>query len=123
MMAATFAVFEWVLARGAGIDAARTAAVNMLVVGELVYLFNVRHFAATAFHRRLFTGNPVALWMAVLLVGLQLAFTYAPPLQRVFHTVALDATTWGMIVALGAAKFVAVELEKAVLRRLNIRSM
>nr|HQU90347.1 HAD-IC family P-type ATPase [Denitromonas sp.] len=123
MMAATFAVFEWVLARGAGIDAARTAAVNMLVMGELVYLFNVRHFTATAFHRRILTGNPVALWMVGLLVGLQLVFTYTPPMQQIFHTVALDAATWGVIIALGAAKFLAVEAEKAVLRRLNIRSM
>jgi hypothetical protein len=41
----------------------------------------------------------------------------------VFQTVALDAATWGAILALGAAKFLAVEAEKAVLRRLNIRSM
>ncbi|TVO59030.1 cation-translocating P-type ATPase [Denitromonas halophila] len=123
MMAATFAVFEWVLTRGAGLDAARTAAVNMLVVGELVYLFNVRHFTASAFSREILTGNPVAVWMSALLIGFQLVFTYTPPMQQIFHSVALDAATWGVILALGAAKFLAVEAEKAVLRRLNIRSM
>ena len=119
----TFGVFEWVLMRGGSLEAARTAAVNMLVVGELVYLFNVRHFTASAFSREILTGNPVALWMSLVLVGFQLVFTYAPPMQQVFQTVALDAATWGVILALGAAKFLAVEAEKAVLRRLNIRSM
>jgi len=44
MIAVTFAVFEWELMRGNSIEVARTAAVNMLVIGELVYLFNVRFF-------------------------------------------------------------------------------
>ena len=52
MIAVTFAVFEWELARGSSLETARTAAVNMLVVGELVYLFNVRHFTASAFTPR-----------------------------------------------------------------------
>ena len=123
MVLVTFGVFEWVLMRGGSLEAARTAAVNMLVVGELVYLFNVRHFTASAFSREILTGNPVALWMSLVLVAFQLVFTYAPPMQQVFQTVALDAATWGVILALGAAKFLAVEAEKAVLRRLNIRSM
>ena len=46
MVAVTFVVFEWELARGSSLEVARTAAVNMLVMGEMVYLFNVRHFTA-----------------------------------------------------------------------------
>ncbi|MDO8441650.1 MAG: cation-transporting P-type ATPase [Polaromonas sp.] len=123
MIAVTFAVFEWELARGSSIEVARTAAVNMLVVGELVYLFNVRHFTASAFTRDILTGNPVAFWMSVLLIVFQLLFTYAPPMQQVFQTAALDATSWLLILALGLTKFLAVEAEKAVLRRLHVRSM
>ncbi len=123
MVAVTFAVFEWELARGSRIEVARTAAVNMLAFGELVYLFNVRHFTAHAFTRDIFTGNPVALGVSLLLVCFQLLFTYAPPMQQVFHTAALDATSWLVIFVLGLAKFLAVEAEKAVLRRLGVRSM
>jgi len=123
MVAVTMAVFEWDLARGSSVEHARTAAVNMLVVGELVYLFNVRHFTASAFTRDILTGNPVALWMGVLLVGLQLAFTYAPPLQALFQTTALDAMAWAVILGLGVLKFLAVEAEKAVLRRLGVTRM
>jgi magnesium-transporting ATPase (P-type) len=120
MVAFTFGVFEWELARGSSLELARTAAVNMLVVGELVYLFNVRHFTSSAFARGILTDNPVALWMSLLLIGLQLLFTYAPPFQHLFQTVALDAVSWAVILGLGGLKFLAVEAEKAVLRRINI---
>ncbi|HUM98929.1 MAG: HAD-IC family P-type ATPase [Halothiobacillaceae bacterium] len=118
----TFAVFQWELARGSSIEIARTAAVNMLVFGELVYLFNVRNFTAHAFTRTIFSGNRVALAMSLLLIGLQLLFTYAPPLQQVFHTAALDLTSWLVIFALGFAKFLAVEAEKTVLRHCKVPS-
>ena len=123
MIAVTFTVFEWELARGSSIEMARTAAVNMLVMGELVYLFHVRHFTASAFARETITGNPVAVGVSALLVVFQLLFTYAPPLQQVFHTVALDAASWLLILALGLLKFLAVEAEKAVLRHFQVRSM
>ncbi|MDP1708074.1 MAG: cation-transporting P-type ATPase [Gammaproteobacteria bacterium] len=123
MIAVTFTVFEWELARGSSLEVARTAAVNMLVVGELVYLFNVRHFTATAFTRDILTANPVAFWMSVLLIAFQLLFTYTPPMQQVFHTAALDTTSWLIILALGLGKFLAVEAEKAVLRRLRVEHM
>jgi magnesium-transporting ATPase (P-type) len=123
MIAVTFIVFEWELARGNSIDIARTAAVNMLVVGELVYLFNVRHFTASAFARDLFTGNPVALWVSALLIVFQLLFTYAPPMQRLFASAPLDLSSWSMIIALGLAKFLAVEAEKALWRARKVTRM
>jgi magnesium-transporting ATPase (P-type) len=123
MIAVTFAVFEWEIARGSSLEVARTAAVNMLVLGELVYLFNVRHFTASAFTRDILTGNKIALWMCALLIAFQLLLTYAPPMQQVFQTAALDAASWLVILTLGLVKFLAVEMEKFVLRRLHVRSM
>jgi magnesium-transporting ATPase (P-type) len=123
MMGMAFWVFEWEMARGQSLDAARTAAVNMLVVGELVYLFNSRHFVAHSLARDTLTANPVALWASVGLVGLQLAFTYAPPLQFVFKTVALDGAAWALILGLGVVKFLAVEAEKAVLRHFGVQRL
>ncbi len=123
MIAVTFAVFQWELARGGSIDLARTAAVNMLVVGELVYLFNVRRFTATAFRRDIFSGNPVAIWMTLLLIVFQILFTYAPPMQALFQTVPLDMTSWWIILGLGLVKFIAVEAEKTVLRHFGVQNM
>jgi magnesium-transporting ATPase (P-type) len=123
MIGVTFAVYEWELARGSSIETARTAAVNMLVVGELMYLFNVRRFVDHAFARDTLYGNPVAFWASVGLAGLQLAFTYAPPMQHLFRTAPLDAASWTVILALGVAKFTAVEAEKWLQRRLGVQRM
>ena len=120
MVAATFFVFEWELARTGSLETARTAAVNMLVFGELVYLFNCRHFVASALNWTGMTGNRIALWVSLALIVMQLAFTYEPTMQKLFHTTALDARAWTLILGLSLAKFFAVEAEKAVLRRVGV---
>ena len=123
IIAATFWVFHWELARGSTLETARTAAVNALVACELFYLFNVRHFTRHAWRLETLTGNPVTLLVAGLLLLVQLAFTYAPPLQALFRTTALDAASWGMVLAMGAATFLLVELEKALLRGGGVRRL
>lgn len=123
MIVLTFAVFEWELMRGQSLEVARTAAVNMLVFGELVYLFNVRQFTAPTLRRQTLYGNPVAFWASLILIGLQLLFTYAPPMQAVFHTRGLDLAAWGLILGLSVIAFFAVAIEKRVLRGLGIERM
>ncbi len=118
-----FGMFEWELARGHSLAVARTAAVNMLAFGEMAYLFHVRTYTASALHRTLLHGNPVALAVSALLVLLQLAFTYAPPMQSLLASAALDASSWGMIAALSLAVFAAVEIEKWIWRRLGLHRM
>jgi magnesium-transporting ATPase (P-type) len=123
MTVITLAAFEWELARGSGVDEARTTAVNVLVVAELLYLFNVRHFTQSALNLSAFTGNRVALGVSALLVVLQLAFTYAPVMQQVFHTAALDWASWAVIIGLSVAKFLAVEAEKAFWRSRGVQRL
>jgi magnesium-transporting ATPase (P-type) len=118
--AATFAVFEWELGGGASLEQARTAAVDMLVLAQIVYLFNSRRYVAGSFTRDALAGNPIALWAALGLVALQLAFTYVPVMQALFHTAAIGTDVWLRMAALALAVFVAVEIEKALLRRLGI---
>lgn len=120
MIAVAFGIFEWELSRGNSIDLARTSAVNMLVVGELVYLFNVRYFTASSLRADILTDNKVALWVSMALIGFQLLFTYAPPMQQLFASVSLDWVSWAMIIALALLKFLAVEVEKAVWRHLKV---
>jgi magnesium-transporting ATPase (P-type) len=119
----TLAAFEWELSRGSSIEAARTMAVNVLVFAEILYLFNVRHFTKSALNVEAFTGNRIAIIVTGLLILLQLAFTYAPPLQQVFATEGLGFASWAVIVGLAAAKFLAVEAEKAFWRRRGIRRL
>jgi magnesium-transporting ATPase (P-type) len=123
MVAVTFSVFEWELSRGSSLEMARTAAVNMLVVSELFYLFHARHFTRSAFRLETFTGNPVAVGVSLLMVAVQLLFTYAPFMQAVFQTRALGLSSWAVIGALACALFLVIELEKALLRWFGVRRM
>src|SRR3990167_8573926 len=123
MVAATFVVYGWELPRAPPTEGAPTAVVNMLVMSEIFYLFNVRHFTASAFRWETLAGNRIAVWACVITLGLQALFTDAPPMQALFGTAPLDAWSWLLITALASAKFVVVEIEKAVLRRLGVRRM
>jgi hypothetical protein len=58
--------------------------------------------------------------MCLVLIVFQGLFTYAPPLQKIFATTPLDMTSWLVILGLGLFKFLAVEAEKGLLRRLKI---
>ncbi len=113
----TFWMFQWELGRGVTLEEARTAAVNTLVLAQLVYLFNSRRFVAPALARGGLAGNPVALWAALALVLLQMAFTYLPLMQRLFHTTSIGPEVWLRMALLAAGVFLLVEAEKALLRR------
>lgn len=117
MVAATFAVFHWELQRGSGLEVARTAAVNTIVACEMFYLLNVRRHLDHALRLETLIGNRVALLVLGVLVALQLLFTYAPPMQALFQSAALDVASWSAIALAGSGLFLAVEFEKAWLRR------
>ncbi len=101
---------------GSSVATARTAAVNALVVGEIFYLFNSRFIHASALSGRGFFGNRY-VWLAIgVMAILQLAFTYAPVMQALFETTAIDLEAWQRIFAFGLLLFLVVELEKGVVR-------
>ena len=102
---------------------ARTVAVNILVAGQLVCHVNVRDFTARSFARDALHGNRVVLRASLILIGLQLAFTCAPPKQRLFKTGAVDAVSWPLILLPGAALFAAVEADKWLQRRRGVHHM
>lgn len=115
------ALFLWEIARGTSLEMARTVAVNALVMGEIVYLFNCRYLLAPVRTWQGFTGNPYVLLSIGVLALIQLAFTYVPFMQALFGVVALDAAAWGSIVGFGVLLFVAVELEKMAIRMFDRR--
>jgi len=123
MVGFTFGIFEWTLARGLSLEQARTAAVNAMVFCELGYLFQARHFTRSALRLETLTGNPVALWVSAALVGFQLLFTNAAPLQLFFRTAAIDGLTWAVILGLGLLTFSLVEGEKALWRAFGFYRM
>jgi magnesium-transporting ATPase (P-type) len=122
LMATTLGVFWWQIGVGASIEQARTAAVAMLVVAEVWYLFNTRRFTQSGFTVETFLGNTMALIAVGVLLALQLAFTYAPFMNDLFGTQPLTAEIWGVTIVLGATLFAVVEGEKWLWRKRGVNS-
>jgi magnesium-transporting ATPase (P-type) len=123
MVVITLIAFEWELARGSSIEVARTTAVNMLVFAELTYLFHVRHFTKSSLNLKTFTENKVAVRVSIILIIMQVSFTYLPFFNSIFSTAPLDLNSWILIISLGLAKFLAIEIEKIFWRRSGIERM
>jgi len=111
MLAGAYGVFLWELQRTESIEAARTAAVNVFVMVELFYLFNCRSLEHTMFRVGVFS-NPWVLWGSLTMIGLQLLLTYAPAMNRLFHTAPIDGAAWGLSLAAGSLVYGAVGVEK-----------
>jgi len=121
LVAASYGLYLLELSAGGDLDRARTIAVNALVAGEAFYLFNCRHLREPVLSLEGLTGNRWVLVSVGVLVMLQLAFTYAPPMQLLFGTVALAADDWLRIIGAGFAILLVVEADKAVVRRRRLR--
>ena len=117
LVIASFGFFRLHEVLGDPPEVASTMAVNALVLGEIAFLFNARSLSASVLNRAgLFGSRPV--WISVaLMLALQMAFTYAPPLQRLFGTAPIGWADWARMAAAAAAVFLLVEAEKAVTRR------
>nr|WP_179408499.1 HAD-IC family P-type ATPase [Novosphingobium marinum] len=102
---------------GASVEKARTMVVNMLVVAEIAYLFNVRflHMRSLTLKGALGT-RPVLVALAIVIVA-QIAFTYLPLMQIVFETEALTITEGAIIVLIGFGLLLLLEAEKRFTRR------
>jgi magnesium-transporting ATPase (P-type) len=115
MVAAALGVFLYESGRGHSIEAARTAAVNALVATEICYVFSSRFLVAPVLSLRGFFGNRV-VWLTVgVLVLLQLLFTHWAPMHRLFGTAHIELRTWLLVLGIGAAAFLLVEAEKALI--------
>jgi magnesium-transporting ATPase (P-type) len=116
---ATIAVFLIERRLGMPVELARTLAVNTLVCGQAFYLFNSRFLRESSLSfTRLFTNRVV--WLAVgVLAVLQLVFVYAPFMQTLFGSTALELRHWIIPLSIGLAVFLLVEAEKALFRRIG----
>jgi magnesium-transporting ATPase (P-type) len=112
MVAGAFWLFNWELTQaGDTLAEARTAVVNVIVLVELVYLFNCRSLQRPCFAVH-FLGNGWAFAGATVMFGAQLLFTYTPLMNRLFHTAPIGSDSWWRIFAVAGAVFGVVEFEK-----------
>jgi len=83
---------------------------------EVFYLFNCRSLSQSMVHVGLFS-NPWVLAGVVVMVLLQLLFTYAPFMNRLFETAPIDLVDWARVLGVSVLTYWVVELEKSLRRR------
>ncbi len=116
LLVGAFGLFEYEHSNGADIREARTVAVNMLVMGELFYLFNCRSLTKSVFEVGFFSN----LWVfagAGFMFFLQLVFTYIPFMNKAFHSSPINLDAWGRIMAASVLIMLVVGMEKWIVRR------
>ncbi len=116
LLIGAFGLFELALSQGVSEEVARTIAVNVFVFGELFYLFNCRSLTRSMFAVGLLT-NRWLLGGVAIMIALQLAFTYVPLMNTIFHSAPIDAVWWLSILGVGLAIYLIVEAEKWLRRR------
>ena len=112
LVAGVWWLFDWERSNGAGLDAARTSALNVMVVVEAFYLFSCRSLRRPAWR----VGPLSNRWLLAGL-GAQAAITYLPALNGIFGTVPISGAAWLRILAVAAVAAVVVAVDKAVRRQ------
>ncbi len=115
VVASTGILFWWERGSGLSEAQARTAAVNLLILVEILCLLSYRteRFALqwSVLRKNIWMLAGIAVQLLI-----QGAFTYWPPLAAAFGAAAVPFPTWLKILAVGFLTGGAVELEKHLLR-------
>jgi magnesium-transporting ATPase (P-type) len=119
LLAYTLCAFFWIKSQGASDQMARTVAVNAITIGQVFYLLNSRFLLDSSLSFKAHLGNKYLPHGIGAVVLLQLLFTYAPPLQRLFDTEAIPLGVWPWLVAGGLVFFLVVEAEKLTIRSVD----
>ncbi len=116
LLLGTFGLFVWEREQGASVELARTVAVNTLVMFEVFYLFNTRYLRRSVLNKEGMLGSRPILIAVAIVIGFQLAFTYAPPVQILFDTRPVSFLSWCMTVLVASTVLFLVEVEKWISR-------
>ena len=114
----TLAMNLYLLDKGIGQGLVKTITLQTIVFAQMFHLFNSRSIRGFAFGRDFFANKAVFL-VSIAMILLQLSITYLPFMNSVFGTEPLSLSDWKYPLSLGAIVFVAVEIEKAVMRTLD----
>jgi Ca2+-transporting ATPase len=101
------------MARGGNVDLARTLAVNLLIFGELFYLFNCRSLTRSIHHLGFFS-NPWVWGGVIAMTGLQIVYTYIPIFNRVFGSHPMSVGDWALVLGFSLVISLVVAGEKAI---------
>lgn len=117
MFLASLVVFRYKEAQGASIEEVRTSVVATIVLVEAFYVLNCRSLERSIRDVGLFT-NPAIYAGIVVVIALQVAFTYLPVMNTLFDSTPIGLTDW-----MGAALVASLILPIVALeKRLRLRA-
>jgi Ca2+-transporting ATPase len=111
MLVGGFGLFEVAEWRGLEVERARTIAVNTFIFIEIVYLFNSRSLHHSAI-RIGFFSNPWVFAGTVVMIVLQLMYTYLPIANYIFQSAPITWGDWLQILIYAMVVYGLVELQK-----------
>ena len=111
---AVFGIFSYAVDRGYPIELAQTLSLNTLVVLEIFHLFFIRNIHGTSLTWKAVRGTKVVWGVVLVVAAAQFAVTYLPPLQAVLGTRPVSFADGVLVVAVGAAFFALIEIEKQI---------
>ncbi len=115
LLIGSFGLFKLALYQGAAEAEARTIAVNVFAVGQAFYLLNCRSMRFSMFRLGVFSNPWIWIGIAAMTVA-QLLFTYAPFMNRLFHTAPIDGMDWVYIIGVGLIIYFITAAEKGIRR-------
>ncbi|MBU1863422.1 MAG: cation-transporting P-type ATPase [Candidatus Omnitrophica bacterium] len=113
LVAGVFSFFMYERNNGATLEQARTVAVNVLVFGELFYLFNCRSLTRSIFSLGIFFNKWILFGVSIMII-LQVLFTYLPVMNLFFHSAPIDIYSWMRILLVAFLLYISVGIEKKV---------
>jgi Ca2+-transporting ATPase len=120
LLLGAFGLFQYELSMGASVELARTVATNVFVAVEALYLLNCRSLT-TSFVKLGVLSNRWLIAGVALMATLQLLFTYAAPMNRLFGSVPIGPGAWLRIMGVAFTTLAVVGLEKKLRRRSDVR--
>ncbi|MFP5218404.1 MAG: cation-translocating P-type ATPase [Actinomycetes bacterium] len=117
LLGASLWMFQTELAAGATDEQARTAALNLFVAVQVVYLFSCRSLIGPAWRAGLLSNRWLLLGVAVQLAA-QAALTWLPAMNAVFDTAPPTATSWVKLLAYTVAAAAVIGWAKKLRLRL-----
>ena len=111
LLGGSFGLFLRELEQGHTVAEARTVAVNVFVLVEMLYLLNCRSLTRSFWSLGVFSN--LWVWGGIAMMALlQLLLTYWPPLNALFQTAPIGLAEWGEIFAFAWISSLIVGLEK-----------
>ena len=120
MLVGTLILYSAEVKAGSDINRARTIAFIVMVVFQVFNVLNCRSLRESIFKLPFFS-NKYVLGSMLLSFFLSISTVYVLPMEKIFHTTALNGTDWLKIVLVSLSIIIVVEIEKLIRRRTNAK--